>query len=135
MKFHVAFTNIPPYVEKNDGHDDTEKGINFSVKQQVEMFSKAAQTLNMYRSGSYDLAEGEPDDFSVEDPTRRPSIDRVEVDDIHRRLQERALERRKAFQKARYEKARAEQQKHTDDAVKAALEARAKEVPKPPESV
>jgi hypothetical protein len=99
------------------------------------MFSKAAQTLNMYRSGKYDLVEGEPDDFSVEDPTRRPGIDRVEVFNIHERLQERALERRRAIQKARYEKARAEQDERTEKAVKAALETKAKEATKPPESV
>jgi hypothetical protein len=105
MKFRVAFTKIPLYVEQNNGHDETEKGVNFSVKQQVEMFSQAAKTLDMYRRGEYDLGEDDPDDFSVEDPTRRPGIDMVEVDNIHKRLQERALERRKALQKRRYEKA------------------------------
>jgi hypothetical protein len=135
MRFRVAFTAIPLYVEQNNGKDETEKGVNFSVKQQVEMFSQAAHTLDMYRRGEYDLDEGDPDDFSVEDPTRRPGIDRVEVDTIHQRLQERALVRRKALQKARYERSKAEQEERTEKAVKAALEAKEREAKKPPEGV
>jgi collagenase-like PrtC family protease len=135
MEFRGAFTDIPLYVEQNNGHDETEKGVNFSVKQQVEGFSQAARTLDVYRSGNYDLDEGDPDDFSVEDPTRRPGIDMVEVDNIHKRLQERALERRKAVQKRRYDKVKADEKERTEKAVKEALEAKARETPKPAESV